>query len=83
MSLPAGDFLETKIINDRSLEVLLRIEKIMQKMAVIGEDDSRFLWVETKDRRIEWMKICSAHCNNLYIHISVGNRAVRQPSELG
>lgn len=72
MSLPAGGFLETKIINDRSLEVLLRIEKTMRRMTVMGEDESRFLWVETKNRRIEWMKICSAHCNNFhYLMISL------------
>ena len=34
------------IVDDASLEVMLRIEKTMQRLAPMGEDDCRYLWIQ-------------------------------------
>ncbi|MBP5423193.1 MAG: hypothetical protein J6Y78_12205, partial [Paludibacteraceae bacterium] len=36
------------VIDDASLEVMLRIEKTMQRLEVMGDDECRRLWIELK-----------------------------------
>ena len=36
------------VVDDKSLEVMLRIEKTMQRLEVMGSDDRRWLWIELK-----------------------------------
>lgn len=39
------------VLDDGALEVMLRIEKIMQRLEVMGDDDQRRLWIEIKAPR--------------------------------
>lgn len=45
------DSLMGTVIDDASLEVMLRIEKIMSRLDVMGDDDRRQLWIELKAPR--------------------------------
>jgi len=36
------------VVDDASLEVMLRIEKTMQRLEVMGDDELRWLWIELK-----------------------------------
>ena len=42
------------VVDDAALEVMLRIEKTMQRLEVMGDDKQRWLWIELKapDKRI-------------------------------
>lgn len=46
LALGDGHDLNGNILDDASLEVMLRIEKTMQRLAAMGDDDRRCLWVE-------------------------------------
>ena len=39
------------VADDASLEIMLRIEKIMQRLQVMGDDDRRYLWIRMKAPR--------------------------------
>lgn len=39
------------IVDDASLKVMLRIERTMQRLAVMGEDDCRYLWINIEAPR--------------------------------
>ena len=45
LALGMGHDWNGNIVDDASLKVMLRIEKTMQRLAVMGEDDCRFLWI--------------------------------------
>ena len=65
--------LNGKIADDKSLEVMLRIEKTMQRLEVMGDDDRRYLWIRLKapDKRYRrrdadqqgyyWAQVLTAH----------------------
>ena len=36
------------VVDDTALEVMLRIEKTMQRLEVMGDDEQRWLWIELK-----------------------------------
>ena len=36
------------VVDDAALEVMLRIEKTMQRLEVMGDDEQRWLWIELK-----------------------------------
>ena len=73
------------IVDDASLEVMLRIEKTMQRLKVMGTDARRILWIEIKApgkrNRFEetdtnenyWYQICSAHFKKFH-YILISNR---------
>ena len=37
------------VVDDASLEIMLHIEKTMQRLEVMGDDEQRFLWIEIKE----------------------------------
>ncbi|MEE3417085.1 MAG: hypothetical protein VZR53_17200 [Prevotella sp.] len=73
------------IVDDASLEVMLRIEKTMQRLKVIGFDAKRILWIEIKApgkrNRFEetdandnyWYQMCSAHIKDFH-YMQISNR---------
>ena len=44
------------VVDDAALEVMLRIEKTMQRLEVMGDDEQRWLWIELKapGKRNRW-----------------------------
>lgn len=66
------------VIDEASLEVMLRIEKTMQRLKVMGSDARRILWIEIKapgKRNREefadandnyWYQVCSAHYKDFH-----------------
>ena len=48
MSLDHIHHLNGVVVDDPSLEVMLRIEKTMQRLEVMGDDELRWLWIEIK-----------------------------------
>ena len=66
------------VIDDASLEVMLRIEKTMQRLEVMGDDECRRLWIELKapQKRFRdddadkngnyWCQIFSAHYKDFH-----------------
>ncbi len=46
LALGDGHSLNGNILDDASLEVMLRIEKTMQRLKAMGDDDRRYLWME-------------------------------------
>lgn len=73
------------VVDDASLEVMLRIEKTMQRLKVMGNDARRILWIEIKApgkrNRFEetdtnenyWYQIYSAHFKKFH-YILISNR---------
>ena len=51
MWLDHHDHLNGTVVDDAFLEVMLRIEKIMSRLDVMGDDDKRILWIELKAPR--------------------------------
>lgn len=51
MWLDRHDSLNGTVVDDASLEVMLRIEKIISRLDVVGDDDKRILWIELKAPR--------------------------------
>lgn len=51
MWLDHHDHLNGVVVDDASLEVMLRIEKTMSRLDVMGDDDRRDLWIEIKAPR--------------------------------
>lgn len=48
MFLDRRHHLNGVVVDDAALEVMLRIEKTMQRLEVMGDDELRWLWVEIK-----------------------------------
>ena len=51
MWLDHHNSLNGTVVDDASLEVMLRIEKTMSRLDVVGDDDKRILWIELKAPR--------------------------------
>lgn len=51
MWLDHHNHLNGTVVDDASLEVMLRIEKTMSRLDVMGDDDKRILWIELKAPR--------------------------------
>lgn len=63
------------IVNDASEQVMLRIEKTMARLKVMGDDARRNIWVRAKwySNRLVWLKISSAHYEGFhYLVVSDG-----------
>lgn len=47
------------IVDDKSMGIILRIEKLMSKLEVMGEDEKRFFWIRaTKGAKsYEWLQV--------------------------
>ena len=56
MYLTHGHHLNGVVVDDAALEVMLRIEKTMQRLEVMGDDEQRWLWIELKapGKRNRW-----------------------------
>ncbi len=48
MCLTHEHHLNGVVVDDAALEVMLRIEKTMQRLEVMGDDEQRWLWIELK-----------------------------------
>ena len=48
MWLDHHNSLNGTVVDDASLDVMLRIEKTMSRLDVVGDDDRRQLWIELK-----------------------------------
>lgn len=44
--LPRKEVFQSSVVDDKSLEILMRIEQMMQRLAVMGDDEQRSLWIE-------------------------------------
>lgn len=65
------------VADDSSLAVMLRIEKTMQRLKVMGDDDRRILWIRIKaparyrygildDQKFYWCQLLTAHYEDLH-----------------
>lgn len=64
--LPECRGLEHLFVDDKSLEVMLRIETTMQRLAVMDNDEQRMLWFEVQGRRLEWYRIITGYYRNYH-----------------
>ena len=48
MMLDHSGFHNGVVVDDAALEVMLRIEKTMQRLEVMGDDEQRRIWIELK-----------------------------------
>ncbi|MCQ2336306.1 MAG: hypothetical protein MJ010_03890 [Paludibacteraceae bacterium] len=48
MYLDCHNHLNGVVVDDASLEVMLRIEKTLNRLEIMGDDDKRYLWIEIK-----------------------------------
>ena len=63
------------VIDAASEEVMLRIEKAMSRLKVMGSDERRYFWIwANRDaREREWLKLVTAHVNSFhYLILSDG-----------
>ncbi|MCF0173236.1 MAG: hypothetical protein HUJ91_05850 [Bacteroidales bacterium] len=63
------------VVDDKSLEIMLRIEESMSSLEVMGDDDRRFFWIRSKDSsgRYEWLWVLTAHYKDFhYLILSDG-----------
>lgn len=84
--LARGDRLNGLVIDASSEEVMLRIEKSMSRLKVMGDDDRRFFWIwaQVNKREREWLQVLTAHYNDFHYLILSDNRfkmAVLQNAE--
>ena len=84
--LARGRHLEGLVINAESEKVMLRIEKTMSRLKVMGDDDRRFFWIwaHRNKREREWLLVSTAHYNDFHYLILSDNRfetAVLQNAE--
>ena len=84
--LARGDRLNGLVIDAGSEEVMLRIEKSMSRLKVMGDDDRRFFWIwaQVNKRKREWLQVLTAHYNDFHYLILSDNRfkmAVLQNAE--
>ena len=75
--LARGDRLNGLVIDASSEEVMLRIEKIMSRLKVMGDDDRRFFWIwaQVNKREREWLQVLTAHYNDFHYLILGDNRS--------
>lgn len=75
--LARGDRLNGLVIDAGSEEVMLRIEKTMSRLNVMGDDDRRFFWIwaQVNKRKREWMQVLTAHYNDFHYLILSDNRS--------
>lgn len=88
MALAHGHNWNGVVVDDAALEVMLRIEKTMQRLEVMGDDEQRWLWViikaPAKRYRWEvadengnyWYQVCTANYKGFHYMI-IRNRAWR------
>lgn len=86
MCLDHRNHLNGVVVDDASLEIMLRIEKNMQRLEVMGDDERRILWIEikapAKRYREEdadamgnyWYQICTAHYKGFH-YMLLSNRS--------
>lgn len=61
------------VVDDDALEVMLRIEKTMQRLEVMGDDEQRWLWIEMKAPAKRYrFEIADANGNYWY-HVCTAN----------
>jgi hypothetical protein len=61
------------VVDDDALEVMLRIEKTMQRLEVMGDDEQRWLWIEMKVPAKRYrFEIADANGNYWY-HVCTAN----------
>ena len=67
--------LNGNVVDDASLEVMLRIEKEMHRLKVMGDDERRSLWLEIHlpGRRYYWGEDKRDRNGNIWYWISTGN----------
>ena len=59
------------VVDDASLEVMLKIEKTMSRLDVVGDDDRRQLWIELKaPRKSDRVEDADANGNYWYLLIT-------------
>lgn len=75
--LARGDRLNGLVIVASSEEVMLRIEKTMSRLKVMGDDDRRFFWIwaQANKREREWLQVLTAHYNDFHYLILSDNRS--------
>jgi len=75
--LARGDRLNGLVIDASSEEVMLRIEKTMSRLKVMGDDDRRFFWIwaQVNKREREWLQVLTAHYNDFHYLILGDNRS--------
>ena len=75
--LARGDRLNGLVIDAGSEEVMLRIEKTMSRLNVMGDDDRRFFWIwaQVNKREREWLQVLTAHYNDFHYLILSDNRS--------
>ena len=64
------------IVDDYGEVVLIRIEKTMARLQVMGDDERRCLWIRSMrtSHEYEWLKIMTAHYNDFhYLILSDGS----------
>lgn len=56
---------------------MLRIEKTMSRLKVMGDDDRRFFWIwaQVNKREREWLQVLTAHYNDFHYLILSDNRS--------
>ena len=81
MCLDHRNHINGVVVDDASLEVMLRLEKTMQRLEVMGDDERRILWIEikapAKRYREEdadakgnyWYQVCIAHYEDFHYMI--------------
>ena len=67
--------LNGNVVDDASLEVMLRIEKEMHRLKVMGDDERRSLWIEIHlpGKRYYWGEDKRDRNGNIWYWISTGN----------
>lgn len=63
------------VVDDKSMEIILRIEKSMSRLEVMGDDEKRYFWIRSKDeaRSYEWLQVLTAHYKDFhYLILSDG-----------
>ena len=63
------------IVDDKSMGIILRIENLMSKLKVMGDDEMRFFWIRaTKGAKsYEWLQVMTAHYKDFhYLMLSDG-----------
>jgi hypothetical protein len=88
MCLDHRNNLNGVVVDDASLEIMLHIEKTMQRLEVMGDDEQRVLWIEikapAKKYREEdsdangnyWYQLCTGHYKDFH-YLILSNREWR------
>ena len=73
MWLGPGSHLDEIVIDDASLEVMLRIEKTMRRLKVMGIDARRTLWIEIKAPGKRYQEETPDNAGNYWFQISTSH----------